>query len=87
MVPYGFISSVATESRCRQASTTDCYLSASLPESTAGGTAGSVRVLRLYEAITYATSRRTVTPRSIPTQKDGSTLACTGSLLYTTSTT
>src|SRR5690242_18258381 len=51
MSPYGFLGSISTESRCRRASTTGCYLPASPPKSTAGGTAGSLSALTLYGAI------------------------------------
>jgi hypothetical protein len=64
MLPHGFISSISAEGHCRQASTTGCCLPASLPKSTAGGTAGSLRALTLFGAIIYATSRRTLDPGS-----------------------
>ena len=62
MSPYGFPGSIAAESHCRRASTTGCYLPASPPKSTAGGTAGSLRASLLSGAIIYATSRRTFRP-------------------------
>ena len=60
MVPYGSIYSIIAESHCRRASTTGCYLPASPPKGTAGGTAGSLRASLLSGAIIYATSRRTL---------------------------
>ena len=65
MSPYGFPGSIAAESHCRQASTTGCYLPASLPKSTAGGTAGSLRASLPSGAIIYATSRRTLRPGTV----------------------
>ncbi len=77
MLPHGFIYSISAEGHCRQASTTGCCLPASLPKSTAGGTAGSLRALTLFGAIIYATSRRTLEPGSILSARGWSVESCT----------